>query len=80
MFLILPKTLLRFFSLPKFDEGCWNYHIIPVHSRAMSILPSRAKKNGKMVSDYFTVLAIILPLIWLLICLSLENRHYLTYM
>jgi len=77
MFLILPKKL---FSWPKFDEGFWNYHVIPVHSRAMSILPSGAKKNGKIVSDYFAVLAIILPLIWLLFCLSLENRHYLTYM
>jgi len=26
------------------------------------------------------VLAVILPLIWLLLCLSLENRHYLIYM
>jgi len=33
-----------------------------------------------MVSDYFAVLAIILLLIWLLLSLSLENRHYLTYM
>jgi len=76
MFLILPKTLLKFFSLPKFDEGCWNCHMILVHSRAVSTLPSGAKKNGKIVS----VLAVILPLIWLLFCLSLENRHYLTYM
>jgi len=52
MFLILPKTLLKFFSWPKFDEGCWNYHMIPVHSRAVFILPSGAKKNGKIVSDY----------------------------
>jgi len=78
MFLILPKTLLKFFTWPKFDEGCWNYHMIPVHSRAVFILPSGAKKNGKIVSEYFAVLAIILPLIWLLFCLSLENRHYLT--
>ena len=43
--------------------------MIPVHSRAVSILPSRAKKNGKIVLDYFSVfghyfavdLAIILP-------------------
>jgi len=80
MFLILLKTLLRFFSWPKSDEGCWNYHMIPVHSRPMSILPSGEKKNGKIVSDYFAVLAIILPLIWLLFCFSLENRHYPTYM
>jgi len=26
MFLILSKTLLKFFSWPKFDEGYWNYH------------------------------------------------------
>jgi len=80
MFLILPKTVLKFFSWPKFDEGCWNYHMIPVHSRAVFILPSGAKKNGKIVSDYFVVVAIILPLIWLLFCLCLESRHYLTYM
>jgi len=54
--------------------------MIPIHSRALSILPSGVKKNGKIVSNYFAVLAIILPLIWLLFCLSLENRHYLTYM
>jgi len=76
MFLILPKTLLKFFSWPKFDEGCWNYHMIPVHSTPVFILPSGAKKNG-IVSDYFAVLFISLPLIWLLFCLSLENRHYL---
>jgi len=80
MFLILPKTLLKFFSWPKLDEGCSNYHMIPVHSKAMTILPSEPKNNGKIVSDYFAVLAIILLLIWLLFCLSLENRHYLTYM
>ena len=71
LFLILPKTLSKFFSWPTFDEGCWNYHVIPIHSRAMFILPS-GTKNGKIA-----VLAIILPLMWLLFCLSLENRHYL---
>jgi len=36
--------------------------MIPVHSRAMFILPSGAKKNGKIVSDYFAVdWVIILP-------------------
>jgi len=79
MFLILPNTLLNFFSWPKFDEGCWNYHMIPIHSRAVFILLS-GQNNGKLFSDYFAVLANILPLIWLLFCLSLENRHYLTYM
>jgi len=63
MFLILPKTLLKFFSWPKFDEGCWNCHMIPIHSGAVSILPLGAKKNGKIISDYFAVLAVILPLI-----------------
>jgi len=37
--------------------------MIPIHSRAVSILPSGAKKKGKIVSDYFAVLVIILPLI-----------------
>ena len=41
IFLILPKMLLQFFSWPKFDEGCLNYHMIPVHF----ILPSGAKKE-----------------------------------
>jgi len=54
--------------------------MIPVHSRAVFILPTGAKKNGIIVSDYFAVLAIIFPLIWLLFCFGLENRHYLTYM
>jgi len=65
MFLILSKTLLKFFSWPKFQKCCWNYHTIPVHSRAVFILPSGPKKNGKN-------LAIILPLIWLFFCLSLK--------
>jgi len=77
MFLILPKMLLKLFSRPKFDEDCWNYHMIPVDSRAVFILPSGPKKNGKIVSGYFAVLAITLPLILLLFCLSLERRHYL---
>jgi len=74
MILISPKTWMNFFSWPKFDEGCWNYNMIPVHSRAMSILPSGAKKNGKRVFGYFAILAIILPLIWPLFCLSWENN------
>jgi len=44
---------MNVFNWPKFDEGCWNYHMIPVHSRAVFILPSGAKKNGKIVLDYF---------------------------
>jgi len=67
MFLILPKTLLKLFSWPKFDEVCWNYHMFLVHSRAVFILPSGAKKNGKIVSNYFAVLSIILPLILVII-------------
>jgi len=74
------QNVIKFFSWPKFDEGRWNYHMISVQSRAVLILPSGAKKNGKIVSDYIAVLAIILPLICLSFCLSLENRHYLTYM
>jgi len=58
MFLILPKTL-----------GCWNYHMIPVHSRAVFILPSGAKKEWQnslrlfcRFFHYFAVdLLIILP-------------------
>jgi len=52
---------MNFFSWLKFDEGSWNYHMIPVHSRAVSILTSGAKKIGKIVLDYFAVMAIILP-------------------
>ena len=110
---------MNYFSWPKFDESSWNYHMIPVHSRAVSDLPSGAKKNGekirlqlrlpvllgirlrlhpktsdslrlrlrnpasqpqkfacsKIVSDYFAVFPIILPLIWPLFCLSWENKH-----
>jgi len=44
---------MNFFSWPKFGEGCWNYHMNPVHPRAVTILPSGAKKNGKIVLDYF---------------------------
>jgi len=56
------RNLNEFFSWPIFDEGCWNYHMVPVHSRVMSILPSGVKKNGKIVLDHFAVaLVIILP-------------------
>jgi len=80
MFLILPKISMKLFSWSKFDEGCYNYHMIHVHSKALSILTSGAKNNGKIVLDYFAVLAIILPLVWLSFCLTWENSHYLTYM
>jgi len=71
---------MNLFSWPKVDEGCWNYHTILVHSKAVSIFLSGAQKNGKIVLDYFAVLATILTLIWPLFCLSWECRHYLTYM
>jgi len=65
MFLILSKTILKFFCWPKIDKGCWNYHMIPVHSRAVFILPSGAKKNHRLFCRfgyYFAVdLVIILP-------------------
>jgi len=54
--------------------------MIPVHSRAVSILPSGAKMNGKIVSYYFAILVIIVPLIWPLFCLGWENRDCLIYM
>jgi len=52
MFLILPKTLLNFFGWPKFDEGCWNYHMIPIHSKAVFILSSGAKKRQNRLRLY----------------------------
>jgi len=48
--------------------------MIPVHLRAVLILPSWAKRVA------FAVLANILPFIWLIVYPSLENRHYPTYM
>jgi len=50
----------------KFEKGVGTPFprvLAPLHtcSRAMSIFPSGAKRNGKIVSDYFTVLAIVLP-------------------
>jgi len=41
---------MKFFNWLKFDERCWNYQMIPVHFKAVSILPPEAKKNGKIVS------------------------------
>jgi len=38
---------MKIFSWPKFDEGCWNHHIIPVHSNAVSILLSGVKGMTK---------------------------------
>jgi len=66
---MLPKTILKFFCWPKFVEGCWNCHMIPVYSRAVFILPSGAKKGWQnslrefcRFGHYFAVdLVIILP-------------------
>jgi len=33
-----------FFSWRKFDEGCWNYHEIPVQSKEVYVLPSGARE------------------------------------
>ena len=74
MFLILPKTLLKFFSWPKFDEGCWNHHMIPVHSRVVSILPSGKKRPFWRL--FFRWFGYYFALVWKID--SLENRHYLT--
>jgi len=41
---------MKFFNWPKFDESCWNYQMISVHLKAVSILPSEAKNNDKIVS------------------------------
>jgi len=57
------ENVIKLFSWPKFDEGCWNFRMIPVRSRAVFILPLGSNRNGKTISDYFAVLTIILPLI-----------------
>jgi len=44
------QSMNEAFNRSKFDEGCWNYQMIPVRLKAVSILPSEAKKNGKIVS------------------------------
>jgi len=44
---LISPEMLKFFSWPKFDEGYWNYHVIPVLSRAVSILPPGAKGMAK---------------------------------
>jgi len=38
------KNLNEFLNWPKFDEDYWNYQMIPVHLKAVSILQSEAKK------------------------------------
>jgi len=47
---IFTQNQMKFFSWPKFHKGCWNYQMVPVYSKSMSILPSEAKKYGKIVS------------------------------
>jgi len=66
-------------SWPKFDEGCWTYNMIPVHTRAVLILPPGPEKNGKIVLDLFAILTIILQLIWPFF-LSWVSRHNITCM
>jgi len=43
------QNLNLVFSWPKFDEGCWNYHAIPVQSKEVSSLRSAAIENGKIL-------------------------------
>jgi len=38
MFLILPKTRMKFFNWPKFDEGFCNFQMILVHLKALTSL------------------------------------------
>jgi len=35
---------MTFFDWLKFDEGCWNYQIILVHSKEVTILPLGQKR------------------------------------
>jgi len=41
------QNLNEFLWLAQFDEGCWNYHMIPVHSSAVPILPAGTKRMTK---------------------------------
>jgi len=38
MFLILPKTRMKFYNWPKFDEGFCNFQMILVHLKALTSL------------------------------------------
>jgi len=52
------QNLNEFLWLAKFDEGCWNYHMIPVHSSAVAILPSVTKwmaKLSEIISPFWTL-------------------------
>jgi len=40
----------------------------------------RGKKEWKNNLGLFAILAVILPLIWSLFCLNVDNTHYLIYM
>jgi len=73
---------MEFFSWPKF-EGCWNYHMIPVHSRAGSILFFTSYQGFEKRQNslkLFCLLATIFLLIYPLFSLSWENGHCFTYM
>jgi len=36
---------MKFSNWPKFAEGSWNYQMIPVYIKAVSVLPSAAKSS-----------------------------------
>jgi len=38
---------MKVFSWPKIDKSCCNYHMIPIHSKAVSVLLSEAKRMAK---------------------------------
>jgi len=77
MFLILPKIWMKFLVCPNLMKAAGITTWFQFTHGQCGVYFAIGAKNDKMVSDYFAVLAIILPLIWLLLCLSLENRHYL---
>ena len=54
------QNVLTFCSWPKFDEGCWNYHMILVHSRQCLFCHQGQKRMAKQFQT-------ILPF-WLLFC------------
>jgi len=71
MFRIYPKLEWRFLVGPIW----WKLLELPNDSNPLErsvYFAIMVKKNGKIVSDFFAVSAIILPLIWSLFCLSWE--------
>jgi len=73
MFLILPKTLLKFLW---FAQISWRLLELPHDSNSLKgsvYFAIRGKKEWQKVWEYFAVLAIIQLLTWLLFCLSLEK-------